>query len=246
VARIAHDAPLAMARQHTPGLALALTDRHGTADRPCPIVEHALRVLRASAHGKSLPAFPHAPNPARVAHATTFAGTYRDPGNAGALTIVAPSTDRLEVMAGGVTHPLLPVAPGIFWTDAERFQLSGVRFITDPKTQHVDQLVANGHWYARASYAGPKTFAHPTRFDAYVGHYRYPGAHPYDPSLRVQLVKGTLVLDAGTPLVPLADGSFRLGLETWNPERLRFDSTVDGLAQRALWSGVPLYRVTTP
>jgi hypothetical protein len=226
--------------------AIALTNLGYVADRPCPIVEHALRVLRASAHGKPLPAFPPAPNPARVVHATTFAGTYRAAGNAGALTIVAPRTDRLEVIASGATHSLLPVAPAIFWTDAERFRLSGVRFITDPKTHRVDQLVANGRWYARASYAGPKTFAHPARFDAYVGHYRYPGAHPYDPSLRVQLVKGTLVLDDGTPLVPLADGSFRLGLETWSPERLRFDSTVDGLAQRALWSGVPLYRVTTP
>ena len=66
---------------------------------------------------------------------------------------------------------------------------------------------------------------------AYAGHYRYPGAHPYDQSLRIQLVNGALVADDGTPLTPLGGAVFRLG-DAWSPERLQFDSVIGGVAQR--------------
>jgi hypothetical protein len=59
-------------------------------------------------------------------------------------------------------------------------------------------------------------------------------------------VHGALVLDDGTSLVPLADGSFRVGAQTWSAERLRFDAVLDGHAQHATFTGTPLYRVTTP
>ena len=39
-------------------------------------------------------------------------------------------------------------------------------------------------------------------------------------------------------MVALA-GGFRLGEPDWTPERLHFDTAVDGLAQRAVLSGTP-------
>ena len=47
------------------------------------------------------------------------------------------------------------------------------------------------------------------------------------------------------PLAPVGDGAFRVGEAEWSPERLRFDTVIDGVAQRALLSGTPYYRAFT-
>ncbi|HEY5095599.1 MAG TPA: hypothetical protein VII69_10815 [Candidatus Eremiobacteraceae bacterium] len=49
-----------------------------------------------------------------------------------------------------------------------------------------------------------------------------------------------------TELTPLAGGAFRVGTDTWSPERLSFDTIVSGRALRAIDSGAPFYRVFTP
>jgi hypothetical protein len=46
-------------------------------------------------------------------------------------------------------------------------------------------------------------------------------------------------------MTPLAGGAFRVGERDWSPERLRFDTIIDGLAQRALLSGAPYTRTFT-
>jgi hypothetical protein len=46
-------------------------------------------------------------------------------------------------------------------------------------------------------------------------------------------------------LTALEPGLFRLGDEPWTPERLRFDTVVSGLCQRAFYSGTPYYRAFT-
>jgi CubicO group peptidase (beta-lactamase class C family) len=226
--------------------AVALTNVGYVAPRPCPIVEHALRTLRAASKGKPLPALPAEHDPAQVNAARSYAGTYRSAGGAAPITVVAPARDRLALLVDATQLPLLPAGGGLFFTDDARFRLSGLRFIADAKTHRAYQLVAAGRWYTTAAYRGPTSFPHPAAWDAYAGYYRYPGAHPYDPSLRVQLVKGALAFDDGTPLVSLGDGSFRAGEESWSPERVRFDTVIGGRAQRLLYSGVALYRVTTP
>jgi CubicO group peptidase (beta-lactamase class C family) len=225
--------------------AVALTNVGFVADRPCAIVEDALRVLRAARRGAAFPKFPAATDPAQVKRAHAYAGTYRA-ANGAALTVVAPRRDRLALVVDGVQHPLLPVGGGIFWTDIARLQLSGVRFVSDRAAHRATALVARGQWYQTAAYRGPSAPNVPGAWNAYTGHYRALGAHPYDASIRVQLVHGALVLDDGTSLVPLADGSFRVGAQTWSAERLRFDAVLDGHAQHATFTGTPLYRVTTP
>jgi hypothetical protein len=44
------------------------------------------------------------------------------------------------------------------------------------------------------------------------------------------------------PLFPLADGSLRVGEDPGGPERLAFDTPIDGLPVRALLSGWPYHR----
>jgi hypothetical protein len=48
------------------------------------------------------------------------------------------------------------------------------------------------------------------------------------------------------PLEPLGKLTFRVGAEDHSPERLRFDSFVEGQAQRAELSGASYYRFFTP
>jgi CubicO group peptidase (beta-lactamase class C family) len=49
--------------------------------------------------------------------------------------------------------------------------------------------------------------------------------------------------DHEQPLVPLARGWYRLGSDRLGPERLRFDTVIDGMARRAWLSGWDYYRV---
>jgi CubicO group peptidase (beta-lactamase class C family) len=222
---------------------VALTNAGDNADRPCPIVEYGLRSLRAAARGSAGPLFPAATDPAEVAHAARLAGTFRAASGA-TLTVVAPAGNRLALRVAGRLHSLLPVGGGIFFCGLQRYRDSGLRFVLDPHMHRARALVAAGVWYAAPGTA-PGAAAAPRAWHAYAGHYRYAGAHPYDASLRIQLVNGALVVDDGTPLTPLGDGEFRLG-EPWSPELLRFDTVIAGAAQRLRWNGVPLYRVTTP
>jgi len=92
----------------------------------------------------------------------------------------------------------------------------------------------------------------PEEYEAFVGHYR---AHnPWFSNFRVVARDGKLLLiapggveapEAEPVLVPLRDGSFQLG-EAATPERIRFDTFVDGVAIRATLSGGRYYRTFTP
>jgi CubicO group peptidase (beta-lactamase class C family) len=90
----------------------------------------------------------------------------------------------------------------------------------------------------------------PAPYTPYLGRYR---AHnPWLPTFLVagadgRLVMGTDWLDGSQrfPLEPIDAGSFRVGDTDWSPERLRFDTVIDGRAQRATYSGTPYYRAFT-
>jgi hypothetical protein len=81
-----------------------------------------------------------------------------------------------------------------------------------------------------------------------VGHYR--SHNPWLSNFRVVLRKGALALIRPTgseePLIPLAGGVFRIGDEERSPDRIRFDTVLDGRALRADLSGCPYYRTFTP
>jgi CubicO group peptidase (beta-lactamase class C family) len=87
----------------------------------------------------------------------------------------------------------------------------------------------------------------PREWAAFPGRFR---AHnPWLPTFLVAAREGGLVLGTDWtdgserhPLTPLADLGFRVGEPDWTPERIRFDTVVDGLAQRAVLSGTPYYR----
>jgi CubicO group peptidase (beta-lactamase class C family) len=77
---------------------------------------------------------------------------------------------------------------------------------------------------------------------------RYRNHNPWLPTFAVAARDGALVFGADwlgswrEPLVALEPGLFRLGGAPWTPERLRFDTVIDGACQRAIHSGTPYYR----
>jgi hypothetical protein len=84
-------------------------------------------------------------------------------------------------------------------------------------------------------------------------HRALPGANPWLPTFLVAARSGRLVFGTDWtdgserhPLTPVGDGrGFRLGEPDWTPERMRFDTMVNGRAQRAILSGTPYYRAFT-
>ncbi len=103
-------------------------------------------------------------------------------------------------------------------------------------------------WYTNERYAGPTTFDYPEEWDAYPGHYR--SHNPWLSNFRVVLRKGVLVLVEPSgdeePLRPLGDGIFRVGEEERSPERIRFDTILNGQALRMNLSCGDCYRTFTP
>jgi hypothetical protein len=85
---------------------------------------------------------------------------------------------------------------------------------------------------------------------AHRGQYR--SHDPWSPTFRVLLRGDRLWVqfpetpdgaEPEEPLIPLADGTYRLGEDPSGPERIRFDLPIGGLTRRA-WLGVwPWYRV---
>jgi CubicO group peptidase (beta-lactamase class C family) len=207
---------------------------------PADIARFALQLLRAVRHGQQLPPLP---GPKPVEGAAGYAGTYR----AGAQVFsVAEAEGRLVMGVDGDRIPLAARPSGAFLVPHPDFDRFALRF-----GRHQGQVVEAFHgpdWYVNERYRGPTTFDHPQEWEAYVGHYR--SHNPWLSNFRVVLRKGALVLiqpEGGEEsLIPLSAGVFRVGDEKRSPERLRFDTVLDGRALRADLSGCPCYRTFTP
>ena len=204
---------------------------------PCAIVLYAMRVLRAQSAGDPLPPPPVAPDPAHVAAAAEYAGTYTAPGGS-ALTVAAEG-DRLTLVDGGDRIALYPRAPDLFWADDPRFATYLVEFGRD-KAKHVVELTYGSQWYPNERYTGPRTFAHPASWDSLAG--RYENVFFGQPEItRVVIVKGQLTFDGVEALEPRPDGTFAIGTSV-----VRFDALTGSQPQRLTIDATPLYRVALP
>ena len=210
--------------------------------RPNPVVQHAIRLMRARRHGAALPASPVPDPPAVVPNAADFGGTYR--GDKGAVEVIADG-DRLFVTHAGERVPLERLA------EADRFvalhpALDRFAFVfgrKDPAVADSDivEVSWGGDWYRNSKYAGPDQFENPEAWDAYVGHYR--SESPWIGSLRIVVHKGRLTMDGSIPLE--ADGDlFRLRDDPYNTEWIRFGQVVNGKCMHIRLSGSDLWRVT--
>ncbi len=230
------------------GVAVLMNGPGGRCDEE--IATFALKLLRAALHTQELPPMPTL-DPSRVENAAQYAGTYRAhterSGRAGprALSLVAEG-ERLVLHHVGERFGLEPRGPDRFYVDHPDLTLFPLRF-----GREKGEVVEAHHgpdWYTNERYADQTTFDYPQEWDAYPGH--YVSHNPWLSNFRVVPLKGALALidPSGDeePLVPLGSGVFRVGEDDRSPERLRFDTIIDGRALRASLSCGDYYRTSTP
>jgi hypothetical protein len=162
--------------------------------------------------------------------------------------------DRLVLNGDARLLPFDPRAPGSFLVDDRFLDRYVVRF-EHGEDGGIERIDHGPHRYVRAvagSTARPEPSLMSPEHAAYTGHYR--SHNPWMPNVRVFARDGDLWLQDiaydelryhERPLHPLPDGSFRVG-EGWSPDRIRFDTVIDGRATRAIYDCAPMYRTFTP
>jgi CubicO group peptidase (beta-lactamase class C family) len=209
------------------------------------LARFALECVAAEAADRPLPAVPDPRDPASVARPGGFEGRFVD--EQGVIEIVAEG-HRLFLVADGHRAALLPAgAEGSFGVD-------------DPdRDRCVLGLTLEGGTAVRASWGNrllrregslpdPEPGS-PPGWAGYPG--RYSSWNPWMPGLEVFSRGGELWLAAAGEaladlegerrLTALDGGSFRVG-EEWSPDRIRFDTVVDGRAHRVILNAAPFFR----
>jgi D-alanyl-D-alanine carboxypeptidase len=204
---------------------------------PCAIVRYAMSVLRAQSLGEAIPALPPAPNPAHVARAAGYAGTYTDA--AGRALRVSADGDRLALIDGDKAIALYPRGDDLFWADDPKYALFLLSFGRD-HSGNVVEFTYGSQWYPNERYRGPHVFSNPGVWTALAG--RYENTYWGQPAVtRVLIVKNRLTLDGTDSLKPVANGTFALG-----DSLVRFDSYAGKFPQRLSIDDTHFYRVDLP
>ncbi len=230
--------------------------------RPNPVVEYALRLMRACREGAALPQIPPSNPSWRIESAADYAGSYLA-GGGRALDIVAEG-DRLFLMHQGNRAALeasldTPDAFTVLHPDYAHYAILFSRKDSDGKHSSAKGPGAKGpgaegsgikgpvveaawgeDWFVSASYEGPREFKVPADWHRYPGHYR--NEDPWVGSSRIVLRRGKLWLNGVVPLEPAADGRFYLRDEPLSPEWVSFSDFVNGSAMRMRLSGADLTR----
>lgn len=222
---------------------ILLTNRMGETDPLVEVAQHALTAVCAAQDNMRLPPLPHRPNPTAIADADEYAGTYR--AETGTLTFTATS-GKLTLSVHGDAAALERRTRDSFHVSHPGFELALLEF--GRQEGRVVECFHGGAWYVKDEYAGALEFDHPDEWDAYVGHYR--ARNPELSNFRVVIRKGSLTLlnpwGNTATLVPMGDGSFRIGEDPLGPETLTFSAVIEGQALRVDYSRCPYYRTFEP
>lgn len=208
------------------------------------LVRFALACLSAESGGAPIPEVPEAPDPYRIDDASRFDGRFSD--DAIDVVVVAEG-GGLALEAHGRRGRLVATDDDdAFVVDEPELERFPIRFLRE------NGVVTGANWGPRwlrheRSPSLP-TPEHPVEWAHHRG--RYASWNPWAPGFRVFLRRGELWLaftgdasdaDGERRLWPLPDGSFRVG-EPWSPDRVRFDTVVEGASHRAVFDAAPFYR----
>lgn len=217
--------------------------------RPNPVVEYALRLLRARKERKALPPAPPADDSISVARPEDYVGTYT--ATDGRRVEIRAAGDRLVMSANGQDGKLQQADEGAFIAEHPSFALFPLVFSRAQQSEGqagenktpapVTELLYGPDAYTRAGQTAPAPVAATPELEAYVG--QYYTENPWaGGSTRVVLRRGQLWLGGTSPLTPVGDGLFRVG-EDWSPEIIEFSNLVQGKTQLLTFSGMQLKRI---
>jgi CubicO group peptidase (beta-lactamase class C family) len=232
------------------GVTVLMNSAYGDAGA---LARFALRCVVESAAGHGLPVIPGDADPHHVEDADGFVGTYEDA--AGAIEIAAEGARLFGVVGDGhggrgVRAALEPVGDGVFGIDDPELELEPITFRREEGV--VTSAFWGSRWLRSSATLEHRPASPPSEWGVLTG--RYVSWNPWAPSFRVLLRGDELwlsftgeTIDGGGErrLEPLSDGWFRFGDE-WSPDRVRFDTVVDGKARRALFDAAPYYRTFAP
>jgi len=207
------------------------------------VAQFALETLQATLNNQALPSLQQpVTNLTQIKKASDYAGVYR---SATKMLTLFSEGEQLLLQHGTEQIVLEQRYPDSFYVDHPDFSLFLLRF--ERKDNQVVEAFHGPDWYVNHYYTGPTCFDYPKEWEAYQGHYR--SYNPCIPSFRVFLRKGMLVLCFASgyeqTLVPLNENTYRIGEESYSPERLRFDTIVNHQALRASLSGCYYYLVSS-
>ena len=212
----------------------------GTGGLDRPLVQFAIMSVKAALRDKPLPDPPAPSSPASISDASDFAGVF----TSGAKSLEFAAADRhLTLKQNGAAVPLLRVQGDTY--RVESGNLAEYFFVFTRAAGKVTELSYGPDWYTNNAYTGPKQFDAPPEYAAYAG--RYVNHNPEEGAVRIFVRKGQLFLDTGMGpgqrLLPAGPAIFRPAAPDFNPERISFDSIVEGHALRLFRSGMPMYRM---
>ncbi|HEV2883689.1 MAG TPA: serine hydrolase, partial [Pyrinomonadaceae bacterium] len=208
--------------------------------RPVSVVGYALALLNAAAKAETLPPLPPPfPSPEVIKNAADFAGTFTSPD--GKKLVLTAKGEQLLLEHNGRNTVLEQAGPDRFIVKHPELDLFALTFGRENGVI-VEAFHGTG-WWTNSRYAGPKSFEYPEEWDAYVGRYR--SDSPWYGGARVFVRKGRLTLD-GEPLTQISPGVFRPDGDSNTPERISFDTMLNGKAVRMNFSGIDYFRQFTP
>jgi hypothetical protein len=199
--------------------------------RPRLLTRFAVDALTNALAGRPLPGPP--PLEAPLPNATSYVGRYSGPS--GAFEVRAAT--QLTIIAGGQSASLQRVDDDLFRTTHPLFRSFSLLFDRE------GGVIKSASWgpnsYLREG-AGGELPASDTALARLAG--RYIDDNPWFGASRVVERGGKLWVGTETPMARIAENLWRVGKESWSPERASFANFIDGRPQTFIFSGEKFLR----
>lgn len=201
--------------------------------RPRLLTLFAVDALSAARAGRPLPKAPPLSTP--IPNAGDYAGSYSGPGG---TFEIRNGPGGLSIVAGGADARLDAWGNDIFRTLHPRFRQFSLLF-----ERSDDKKIVGAGWgsdsFVRAG-SGWSPPASDPRLAKLAG--RYVDDNPWFGTAFVVERGGKLWIGTETPLTAIGDNQWRVGEESWSPERASFANPIDGRPQTFFFSGEKFVR----
>jgi CubicO group peptidase (beta-lactamase class C family) len=205
--------------------------------RPRDVTAYAVMLMRAAREGRPAPAAPPIKYDLTVQRASDYDGAYLTA--AGEAIVLKGEGERLTLTFKGETVALRTQGADVFAVPHPRFD---ALLLMVERQGGVPVAAWWGNDYFAKDPAGRTPPPAPADLKAKAGFYT--NNDPWVGGARVFARASGLWADGVEPLVPLPDGSYRVGAEPWGCERVRFEAVMDGRPRRAVVSGHDLLRMS--
>ena len=194
--------------------------------RPRALTQFAVDALTDAAAGRPLPQPPRLGSP--LANASAYVGSYAGP--AGSFEVRAGSP--LTIVANGRSAPLQPWGGQLFRTTHPAFRSFSLLF------ERKGNSVIAASWGPLTYLRAGSTARMPTSDPALAklaG--RYQSDNPWYGLYQVVERGGRLWLGTDIPMDRIGENLWRIGEDSWSPERGAFAELIDGRPQTFIYSG---------